>query len=294
MTLPRQLRPESPPGVDLTTLVDRVELLRLEATRCLDPERRSELGQFMTPPSVARFMAGLLHDTGDTVRLLDPGAGVGSLTAAAVAELGTRSPRPRRIMATVVEADPLLAPYLEAAMECCLQAAESAGLQFEAVVLQEDFLAAAGAAVTGDLFGRTSPLSTVNAVITNPPYRKIRGDSRERALLRHAGIETSNLYTAFVALSIRLLTDGGQLIAITPRSFCNGQYFRGTTARPTRRTAGRRSAVSPCISFSRRVWWSRTPTTRAGRSTAPGPSTESSSAPSISSAPSARRAGRRP
>jgi adenine-specific DNA-methyltransferase len=39
------------------------------------------------------------------------------------------------------------------------------------------------------------------------------------------GIETSNLYTAFVALSLRALRTGGELIAITPRSFCNGPYF---------------------------------------------------------------------
>src|SRR5262249_3674042 len=40
------------------------------------------------------------------------------------------------------------------------------------------------------------------------------------------GIETSNLYTAFVALTALLLEPGGELVAITPRSFCNGRYFR--------------------------------------------------------------------
>lgn len=40
------------------------------------------------------------------------------------------------------------------------------------------------------------------------------------------GIETSNLYTAFLALTARLLEPGGELTAITPRSFCNGSYFR--------------------------------------------------------------------
>jgi adenine-specific DNA-methyltransferase len=44
--------------------------------------------------------------------------------------------------------------------------------------------------------------------------------------LRCAGIETSNLYTGFIALVQRLLIPGGQIVAITPRSFCNGPYFR--------------------------------------------------------------------
>ncbi len=40
------------------------------------------------------------------------------------------------------------------------------------------------------------------------------------------GVETSNVYTAFLALGIEMLEDGGELVAITPRSFCNGPYFR--------------------------------------------------------------------
>jgi len=44
--------------------------------------------------------------------------------------------------------------------------------------------------------------------------------------LRSVGIETVNLYSAFVALSLCLLADQGQLVAIIPRSFCNGPYYR--------------------------------------------------------------------
>jgi adenine-specific DNA-methyltransferase len=62
--------------------------------------------------------------------------------------------------------------------------------------------------------------------IINPPYRKIRSHSSTRLLLRSAGIEASNLYAGFVALITRLLHKGGELVAITPRSFCNGPYFK--------------------------------------------------------------------
>ena len=44
--------------------------------------------------------------------------------------------------------------------------------------------------------------------------------------MRSVGIETSNLYSAFVWLALELLEDGGELVAITPRSFMNGAYFR--------------------------------------------------------------------
>jgi len=56
----------------------KVDSYRLEASRKLDPQRRSALGQFMTPEPVARFMASLFGDwSGNEMRLLDAGAGVG-------------------------------------------------------------------------------------------------------------------------------------------------------------------------------------------------------------------------
>ena len=36
-----------------------------------------------------------------------------------------------------------------------------------------------------------------------------------------------NFYAFFMALAARLLKQNGELVAITPRSFCNGLYFRG-------------------------------------------------------------------
>lgn len=65
-----------------------------------------------------------------------------------------------------------------------------------------------------------------NYAILNPPYKKINSKSKHRALLREVGIETVNLYTAFLALSILLMENKGEIVAIIPRSFCNGLYYK--------------------------------------------------------------------
>lgn len=74
--------------------------------------------------------------------------------------------------------------------------------------------------------------------ILNPPYKKIGSDSRARHLLRQVGIETVNLYSAFLALTILLMKPRGQVVAIIPRSFCNGPYYK-----PFRRLLLERAAI---------------------------------------------------
>jgi hypothetical protein len=44
--------------------------------------------------------------------------------------------------------------------------------------------------------------------------------------LRSVGIETVNLYSAFLALAVAETAPGGHIVAIIPRSFCNGPYYR--------------------------------------------------------------------
>ncbi|MGB3135895.1 MAG: Eco57I restriction-modification methylase domain-containing protein, partial [Nodosilinea sp.] len=88
----------------------------------------------------------------------------------------------------------------------------------------DDFVHAAADWLSGHLFAKALPQYT--HAILNPPYKKIRSNSAHRLALRRAGIETVNLYSAFVALSLALLRDRGQLVAIIPRSFCNGPYYR--------------------------------------------------------------------
>jgi len=205
-------------------LVERVDLYRSTAVRNLDPGQRVEMGQFPTPPAVARFMASLFSESDDDVRLLDAGAGVGTLTAAFVEDTCHRKIKPACIEATAYELDPVLADFLRLALGGCQELCQECGIEFTYDLKQTDFIMEGVAQLRHDLF---APQATFfNRAILNPPYRKIRSDSNYRTLLREIGVETSNLYTGFLAIVISLLESGGELVAITPRSFCNGPYFK--------------------------------------------------------------------
>ena len=204
-------------------LVESVEFLRLDANRKLDNERRSELGQFMTPPATARLMASMFEAKSDTITLLDAGAGVGSLTAAFVDELCSRDCKPQSVHATAYEIDPTLSECLRSTLDQCQRACEDNGTVFNSRSIERDFIEAAARELRHEMF---SPIERFNSAILNPPYRKINSESETRLILREIGVETSNLYTAFLAVVLMLLDEGGELVAITPRSFCNGPYFK--------------------------------------------------------------------
>jgi len=206
-------------------LVDQAEFYRLDAARFLNQEQRAELGQFMTPAAVSRLMGSFAGPAVEDIRLLDPGAGVGSLSAAWIEEMLRREILPRSIHLTAFEIDHTLVKYLRQTVSACRKACEQAGVLFDAKVVEGDFIAQAAAALApGCLFGDRPP--RFDAAILNPPYRKISSHSDARFHLRSVGIETSNLYTAFLWLVLLLLDDGAEFVAITPRSFCNGPYFR--------------------------------------------------------------------
>ena len=201
-----------------------LEPQRSKAAAGLDARRKQELGQFLTPEIVGSFMASLFEARPAEIRLLDAGAGDGALTAAFVKRMCGCRLRPKRISVTAYELDEAIVDALERTLRSCRVECSRSGIEFSAELHSEDFIETAVSLVRGDLFGASK--TPFNAAILNPPYRKINSDSHTRRLLREAGIETSNLYTGFIALAAKLLCEAGEMVAICPRSFCNGPYFK--------------------------------------------------------------------
>lgn len=211
---------------NIPDLLERVDFFRLDACRKLEEYRKAEMGQFLTPSPVAHLMASMMKYSNSEVYILDPGAGVGSLFSACVAELCRRHPRPKLISVTAYEIDEKLSEYLPDTMQLCQKECQRLGIKFIGEVRKTDFIKASVEILNGDLFSQNYQLPEFNCIIMNPPYKKIHSESPARILLRKIGIETSNYYTGFLFSAIKLLQAGGEMVAITPRSFCNGPYFK--------------------------------------------------------------------
>lgn len=204
-------------------LLARAEDRRTRASAALGAESaRVRLGQFYTPSRAAALIAGMpcLPSSGE-LRVLDPGAGTGSLTAALIARVMREAPG-LEVKVVAAEIDPTAAAHLRQTLDDCVEVAASRGTHVSASVLQGDLVEEATR-----LCGDTGHLAVpFDLVIMNPPYRKLAARSTERqAVLAVEGVDCPNLYTAFLVIGVQVLRPGGQLVGITPRSFANGPYF---------------------------------------------------------------------
>ena len=178
-----------------------------------DRKRKASLGQFLTPPKIANFMARLFEfPPGGVVRLLDAGAGRAALTLAVV-DRWKAGGGSGTLSASAYEFDGAILPELRTAL------AEVASNNIRTELIEGDFIALTAKEV------RDGGARQFTHAILNPPYKKITNSSQHRGFLRLAGLETVNLYSGFVGLALELLKNGGELVAIIPRSFCNGPYY---------------------------------------------------------------------
>ena len=200
-------------------MLSTVEQTRLRISKKTEARKKSQFGQFLTPERTTSFMASLFPAANGNCRLLDAGAGIGSLSAAFLEKWNSGGFHFNHVELDAFEIDDALLPYLARTLTKF-----SNNTAFVSTIRNNDFIHTASDWLSGSLFA--VPLSKYTHIILNPPYKKISSASAYRLALRRVGIETVNLYSAFVALGVALAAPGGQIVAIIPRSFCNGPYYR--------------------------------------------------------------------
>lgn len=191
--------------------------------------RRKQFGQFLTPPAVARFMAGQLGPIHDGSRILDPAIGSGTLACAVIERLLAEQTA-NEIWIEGYEVDaPLAAAALEVLQLAAAHAA-SHGITLHVRVHAADFILTRVVAKQPSLFAgeadkRPGAERGYDFVIANPPYFKLRADDPRVAAAAGQLAGHTNIYTLFMALTLKLLAPHGRSCFVVPRSFCSGAYF---------------------------------------------------------------------
>jgi adenine-specific DNA-methyltransferase len=189
----------------------------IATTRVLRRKEQKELGQFMTPPDVARFMARrcMPSDSLQIIRILDPAAGTGILTAAVFECLISQSRLPEQIHMTLYEIDRRFIPALRRLANRIRRIARSRKIKIKISIKNHDFL--------------LSPIAiarhpTADIIIANPPYFKLSATDPRAQVHGYAVYGQPNIYGLFMAVCAGLLAPFGRWCFITPRSWTNGLY----------------------------------------------------------------------
>ena len=176
-----------------------------------------EIGQFFTESKTADYMASMLHsiDNVELVKILDAGAGKGILTTSAARrclEIGSR-----RVHAVLFEVDKDILTALEKNMNRLVKIFIKKGGKFSYEILNEDFV----------LSRPDKHEHGFHISIINPPYFKYNSkDSVYSGATADLFKGNPNIYASFMAVVSSCLLPGGQMVAIVPRSFTNGLYFK--------------------------------------------------------------------
>lgn len=184
----------------------------------LDRDEQKSLGQFMTPPPIARFMAkrAVTGIVSDVVSILEPAAGAGVLAAAVVQELLHRDELPKHIELNLYEVDIRLRPYLRRLTDRLRRSAKALNVKLTCHIVIGDFL-------LSELAQSARP--EFDICIANPPYFKLNKSDLRAKAHSYAVYGQPNIYGLFQAACASLVKPAGRWCFITPRSWLSGSYF---------------------------------------------------------------------
>lgn len=195
----------------------RNDMISLQSALLLSKslQERKTLGQFFTSPVIADYMASMLHKPeGSHLSILDAGAGIGILTAASamkLVELGCNA-----VHAVLYELDSSIIPHLNQTMKVVESLYQSKKGKFTFEVRNSDFV-----------HDRPDKTESFDVSVINPPYFKYNVKTSPYAkAVSDLYSGDPNIYASFMAIVASSLNEGGQMVAITPRSFTNGLYFK--------------------------------------------------------------------
>lgn len=186
----------------------------------IDKSQRKNYGQFFTDINIAKYMANLVNKNKPSVKILDPGAGSGILSAAILDKLKNNNVT-QNIEITLYENDKNILPLLYSNMEYIKKQLEQCDILFQYKIIDKNFITTNSKVWNDDI----SNYEKFDIVISNPPYLKISANSPEAKIMKDIVYGQPNLYFLFMAMSAKLTKYNGENIFIVPRSFASGLYF---------------------------------------------------------------------
>lgn len=195
--------------------------LGISYTQQVTTKHKKENGQFFTPILIARLMASYCDFTKQTIRILDPGCGTAILTCALIEHLVKNRNDIKAIDLVAYETDPDLISFSQKTLTYLKNWLLEKGIRFQYLLHIHDFILDNSEALKENYNGEQFDL-----IISNPPYFKLAKNDEKTIAAKELVSGQPNIYSIFMGIAAKLLSENGELIFITPRSFASGNYFK--------------------------------------------------------------------
>lgn len=188
-------------------------------------EIRKKTGQYFTPLPIASLMASFSEFNEEEVKILDPGCGTFILSCSLIESIVKNNPKLKSIKLVGYEIDKELIGKANLVLHCLKDWLNTINVSFEYQLFNEDFVVEnAGRLNDNNMFFKHGEFFDI--IISNPPFFKLPSTDEKVLLTKKIVSGQFNIYGIFMALSMRMLKENGELIFITPRSFTSGNYFK--------------------------------------------------------------------
>lgn len=210
---------------------DFADRLGIYYTQQVSKIHKKSNGQFFTPTPIARLMASYCDFTKTTIRILDPGCGTAILTCALVEYLIENQKNIELIDLVAYETDSDLIYFSKITLDYLKQWLINKGIKLNYFLHVNDFVLENANSLNRNklptLFEEPEKeVASFDIIISNPPYFKLSKDDKRTISSPELVSGQPNIYSLFMGIAAKLLSENGELIFITPRSFASGNYFK--------------------------------------------------------------------
>lgn len=188
--------------------------------KCYSIDQRKEKGQFFTNKKVAAFMASLVDIGRSEIKILDPGAGTGILSAAICDKVINESKKKLKLTIDCYELDSCVIPHLKKVLSTCKDSLQEFGHEMNFNIYESNFV------LENANYDKHIEKIEYDVAISNPPYYKLSKDSAEALAAEHYKLNPPNIYSLFMFFTGKMLRKEGEMVFIVPRSFCSGLYYK--------------------------------------------------------------------